>query len=137
MSCLIDYDALAMVLGRNSLLDFFRYPTCQGNETEGSVPDGSLALRSSEDGWVVTGFFPGITNEDVDISIKDGFLSIAINKTLTTNDGIPIKRTYDIRNSWRIDKVATDKITASIKDDVLTVSLPSKSTTTKIKVLKE
>jgi HSP20 family protein len=78
--------------------------------------------------FVVQADVPGLKNEDVNVTIDDGTLSIKGKRTLTAPDGGKAqrreRRSFEFSRSFTLPtKIDPEKSAAEVKDGVLTVTL--------------
>ena len=109
-------------------------------EVAGKDKDRALATREetqfmsppvdiyeTEDGLTVLADLPGVTNEDVDIRVEDDLLTIK-GKTTYEMKSDPIHDEFRLLNFYRQfslgNEVDQEKISAGVKNGVLTVNLP-------------
>jgi HSP20 family protein len=100
----------------------------RGQTLGGWLP--AVDLYEDKDNFIVKAELPGLKKEDIDISLHEGFLTISGERKE--------EKKYDTSETYRTErfvgrfhrsinlpsKVQTDKINATYKDGVLTVSLP-------------
>ncbi|NHZ85349.1 MAG: Hsp20 family protein, partial [Planctomycetia bacterium] len=107
--------------------DFF------GNQLEDTgLTDWTPAIDITEDNdaFVVTADLPGLTKKDISINIKENMLTISGERKIEKKDeNKNYRRTERLYGSFKrsfqlTDQVIADKITASFKDGVLTVTVP-------------
>ena len=90
----------------------------------------AIDIRENETGFVVVADLPGMTAEDVKISVKENGLMITGEKKqeekTEESTYYRIERSYgSFERSFRLpSKIDTEKITAEYKNGVLTVTLP-------------
>ena len=90
----------------------------------------AIDIRENETGFVVVADLPGMTAEDVKISVKENVLMITGEKKqeekTEESTYYRIERSYgSFERSFRLpSKIDTEKITAEYKNGVLTVTLP-------------
>lgn len=85
-------------------------------------------VLESEDEFLVLADMPGVKPDDVDIRFEKGELSIHGNRPASCNGKEPSVREYETVNYHRgfvvAETVAADRISAELKNGVLTVRLP-------------
>lgn len=87
-------------------------------------------VSEHEDRYEVTAEVPGLSKEDVSVTLEKGVLTISGEKKRTTETNEDTfrhtERVYGkFSRSFNVgDRVAADKISAGYKDGVLTVTLP-------------
>jgi len=87
-------------------------------------------IVEDKDAFVVTADLPGLTKKDISINIKENMLTISGERKSEIKDEnknyCRTERRYGaFKRSFQLtDKVVADKIAASFKDGVLTVSVP-------------
>ena len=124
---------------RRSSLDFWRRffpndwlePTFRESESwmsECFVP--AVDIRETEGSYILEAELPGIKKEDVHIDVKDGVLNLTGERSYEDKDErdnyTRVERCYGTfhRHFTLPDHVEIDKIDASYKDGVLSVTLP-------------
>jgi len=105
--------------------------------------DGRHGLRSAEDvlvgagfvdrdgAWVWTSDLPGVSKDDLKVTVENGVLTIAAKRALTVPEGRTARHgerlPFDVRRSLALpESVDVDGIAASLDDGVLTLRLPKK-----------
>lgn len=69
---------------------------------------------------------PGVTREDINVEMTDGYLTVTAARKTAGTDGQPVE-TYSFSRAVSIaDDVQTDKVGASYENGVLTVTLPKR-----------
>ena len=99
-------------------------------ENSSSQWEPSLDIFEEKDNYVVKVELPGVSKEEVALSLEKGTLTISgERKAETTNESSELY--YRERNHGRFERsinlpesVTADKVTAQFKDGVLTVTLP-------------
>jgi HSP20 family molecular chaperone IbpA len=85
-------------------------------------------IYENGDGLVVKADLPGVAKENLDVRVENGLLTIQTNPARATGGGAPIYREYELVNFFRqfelSDKVDQQKISADLKNGVLTLKLP-------------
>ena len=91
----------------------------------------SVDAKENEDGYVVSAEVPGLSREDVKVTLKDGVLTIEGEKAHAADEKADSGAHWTARHygklnrSFRVpDDVDADKVSAVCKDGVLTVTLP-------------
>ena len=90
----------------------------------------AIDIDEDNDAFVVIADLPGLTKKDISINIKENMLTISgerkIEKKDETNNYFRSERRYGSfkRNFQLTDQVIADKISASFKSGVLTVTVP-------------
>jgi HSP20 family protein len=103
-------------------------PFWRGDVAFGAVP--SVDIVEKDDAYRVSAELPGIAASDIDVKFSDGMLTIAgekeEDKEEKKKDYFLSERRYgSFKRSFRVaEGVDTDKIEASFKNGVLTVTLP-------------
>jgi HSP20 family protein len=87
----------------------------------------AVDLYEDKDNTYVRAELPGVTREDINIEVADGYLTIAATrKTPATAEG-QAEQTVNLSRSLQLsEQVQADKIAASYQDGVLTVTLPKR-----------
>jgi len=89
----------------------------------------ALDLYQTADNVVAVVEIPGMKKEDIDISLHDGMLTIAGERTSSSGEGENAERTERFTGKFRRSislptRVDAGKVSASYKDGILTVTLP-------------
>lgn len=92
----------------------------------------AVDIRETGDEFIVTAEVPGLTKDDLELSVENGVLSISGEKKEEYEEGGNgtgrhlVERRYGRfqRNFSLPSSVNTDRVEASFKDGVLTVTLP-------------
>lgn len=92
----------------------------------------AIDVYETADRYVITAEVPGIEREQVELALEDARLTIRGRRPDRTSEGGdvvhyhqierghgPFSRTFDFA-----DKIATDQVSADLRDGVLTVTLP-------------
>jgi len=100
-------------------------PVC-GRRMEMSAP--AIDLIETDDGFTVVAELPGMTEEDIELSVMDDVLTISGEKTI--GEHADAKRHHIERRSGKFSRevrfatpVDADKVTAAFANGVLTVTL--------------
>ena len=84
-------------------------------------------IFESGDGLTVVADLPGVSRDQLSIDVKDNVLTIA-GRTRTADSGQPTYREFELFNYYRqfelSDSVDVAKISAELKNGVLTLHLP-------------
>ena len=89
----------------------------------------ALDLYQNNDNVVAVVELPGMRNEDIDVSLHDGMLTIAGERQSSSSEGENAERTERFSGKFRRSvtlptRVDASKVSASYKDGILTVTLP-------------
>jgi HSP20 family protein len=89
----------------------------------------ALDLYQTSDNVVAVVEVPGMSKEDIDISLHDGMLSIAGKRQSTSGDEENAERTERFSGKFRRSitlptRVEAGKVSATYKDGILTITLP-------------
>lgn len=89
----------------------------------------ALDLYQNNDNVIARVELPGMRKEDIEISLQDGMLTISGERTSETGEGDKAERTERYVGKFRRSislptQVDSNKVTASYRDGVLTVTLP-------------
>jgi len=91
----------------------------------------SVDVKENEDGYVVSADVPGLSREDVKVTLKDGVLTIEGGKQHESDEKADNGAHWTERHSGKFsrsfrvpDDVDADKVSAACKDGVLNVTLP-------------
>lgn len=112
---------------------FGRNRAPQAEQTEGDAPVAVLTPRidvaETDDAIELTAELPGVEESDVDVSVLEGVLTLSGEKKSTreSNDGVRVveRRYGSFKRSFRLaDNIDAEKISATFKNGVLTLTLP-------------
>jgi HSP20 family protein len=67
---------------------------------------------------------PGLTEKDLDITVKEGVLTISAEQKELGPEGLGLHRPAFSRSFSLPERMATDALTAELKDGILTVRVP-------------
>jgi HSP20 family protein len=85
-------------------------------------------IFETDGGLTVVADLPGVRNQDLDIRVEEGVLTIQAQAATPAETGESLRREFALRGYHRAfqlsDKVAVDKIEAELKNGVLTLRLP-------------
>ncbi|KZB54717.1 Hsp20/alpha crystallin family protein [Thalassospira xiamenensis] len=122
-----DFDRMiGSIFGRDGLVNS---ADTNGNEAPQKLLTPRIDVHETDDNIELSAELPGVEQGDVDVSVLEGVLTITGEKKSTreSNDGARVvERTYgSFKRSFRLpDTVDADKIAASFKNGVLTLTLP-------------
>lgn len=88
-------------------------------------------LKEDENNYILEADLPGIKKENIDIDIKDDYLTVSAKREDNAEDNtenyVRRERRYgEFKRSFYIDNVEKNTIDASFKDGVLKIILPKK-----------
>ena len=117
---------------RNDLNSLFELPFWSSFARQGQLFGGwspALDLYQDKDNVVAVVELPGMKKEDIDISLRDGTLTISGERKSQTSNGEKAERTERYIGRFRRSvtlptRVDADKISASYRGGILTVTLP-------------
>src|SRR5215472_12780637 len=117
---------------RDELNSFFELPFQAGFARAGQLFTGwspALDLYQSTDNIVAVVELPGMRKEDVEISLHDGTLTISDERKRESTNGDKAERTERYVGSFRRSialptRVDANKVSATYRDGILTVTLP-------------
>jgi HSP20 family protein len=89
----------------------------------------ALDLYQNNDNVVAVVELPGMRKEEIEISLHDGMLTVSGERKIEKSEGEKAERTERVTGKFRRSvtlptRVDADKVAASYKDGVLTVTLP-------------
>lgn len=89
----------------------------------------ALDLYQNADNVVAMVELPGMRKEDIEISLHDGTLTISGERKTESSDGENAERTERVTGKFRRSvtlpaRVESDRVSATYKDGILTVTLP-------------
>ncbi|WP_417815817.1 Hsp20/alpha crystallin family protein [Thalassospira alkalitolerans] len=122
-----DFDrVIGSIFGRDGLVPS---SDASGEEATKALLSPRIDVHETDDQIELSAELPGVEQDDVDVSVLEGVLTITGEKKLTreSNDGARVvERSYgSFKRSFRLsDNVDADKIAASFKNGVLTLTLP-------------
>jgi HSP20 family protein len=118
---------------RDELNSFFELPFWSGSARAGQLFTGwspALDLYQSNDNVIAVVELPGMRKEDIEISLHDGTLTISgERKRESSSNGDKAERTERYIGAFRRSialptRVDADKVSATYRDGILTVTLP-------------
>lgn len=92
-----------------------------------SASDANLGMEPTDDGYVVTADLPGFETSDIDLRFEDGVLAIRASVDVTEGaEGHWQRRSRRVHEHLAVPgTVREDEITASYRNGVLEVQLPT------------
>ena len=89
-------------------------------------PNNKYRWNETDDSYTLDIVMPGLTKKDIDLTFKDGTLTIKCKKDVSDSDSqfYGVKTEQSFRNFPR--GVNADKVTAEMKEGILFVVLPKK-----------
>ena len=92
----------------------------------GHRPTNKYRWNETDDSYTLDIVMPGLTKKDIDLTFKDGTLTIKCKKDLSDSDSqfYGVKTEQAFRNFPR--GVNADKVTAEMKEGILFIVLPKK-----------
>jgi HSP20 family protein len=117
---------------RDELNSFFDMPFSSNSGRTGQLFTGwspALDLYESGDHFVAVVELPGMRKEDIDISLRDGALTISGERKRESNNGETAQRTERYVGTFRRSitlptRVDAGKVSATYQDGILKVTLP-------------
>jgi HSP20 family protein len=117
---------------RDDLDTLLELPFLSGNSRQAQLFSGwtpALDLYQNNDNIVAIVELPGMRKEDIEISLHDGTLTIAGDRKEETREGDNPARTERFTGKFRRSitlptRVDANKVNATYKDGILTVTLP-------------
>lgn len=103
-------------------------------ETGRRTPAFSTDIRDEGDHYVLEAELPGFQKEDIDLDVRDGFLTISAshqvsNETKRDNYLCRERRSGSFTRSFNLDGIQEEGITASYANGVLELTLPKRQET--------
>lgn len=97
-----------------------------GRDHSNRVP---VNLAENETGYLIQLEAPGVKQEDVEVDLENGILTVKYQRKFQADDGIKALRNerpeYDVTRSFRLsDSTDAEKVTAEIRNGVLLVHVP-------------
>jgi HSP20 family protein len=83
-------------------------------------------LYEDENNTYVRAELPGVSRDDINVEMTDGYLTIAATRKASGGDGQPEESFSFSRAVSIADEVASDKVNAAYENGVLTVTLPKR-----------
>ena len=117
---------------RDDLNSLFELPSWSSFARQGQLFGGwspALDLYQDKDNVVAVVELPGMKKEDIEISLREGTLTIGGERKGQTSNGEKAERTERYIGKFRRSitlptRVDADKISATYRDGILTVTLP-------------
>ena len=116
----------------SSLMDLFdEFERSVFGETGRRMPAFSTDIRDEGDHYLLEAELPGFRKEDIDLDVKDGFLTISAshqdsNETKQDNYLCRERRSGSFSRSFNLDGIQEEGITASYNNGVLELTLPKR-----------
>ena len=116
----------------SSLMDLFdEFERSVFGESGRRAPVFSTDIRDEGDHYLLEAELPGFRKEDIDLDVKDGFLTISASRQESgeTKQGGYLcreRRSGSFSRSFNLDGIQEDGITASYNDGVLELTLPKR-----------
>lgn len=116
----------------SSLMDLFdEFERSVFGENGRRLPAFSTDIRDEGDHYLLEAELPGFRKEDIDLDVKDGFLTISASRQESgeTKQGGYLcreRRSGSFSRSFNLDGIQEDGITASYNDGVLELTLPKR-----------
>lgn len=116
----------------SSLMDLFdEFERSVFGETGRRAPVFSTDIRDEGDHYLLEAELPGFRKEDIDLDVKDGFLTISAshqesNETKQGNYLCRERRSGSFSRSFNLDGIQEEGITASYNNGVLELTLPKR-----------
>ena len=117
---------------RDEMNSLFELPSMGNLASQTQLFSGwspALDLYQNSDTVVAVVEVPGMRKEDIDISLRDGMLTIAGERQSSSGEGENAERTERFSGKFRRSitlptRVDAGKVSATYKDGILTVTLP-------------
>lgn len=116
----------------SSLMDLFdEFERSVFGESGRRLPAFSTDIRDKGDHYLLEAELPGFQKEDIDLDVKDGFLTISAshqesNETKQDNYLCRERRSGSFSRSFNLDGIQEEGITASYNNGVLELTLPKR-----------
>lgn len=116
----------------SSLMDLFdEFERSVFGESGRRAPVFSTDIRDEGDHYLLEAELPGFQKEDIDLDVKDGFLTISAShressETKKDNYLCKERRSGSFSRSFNLDGIQEDGITASYSNGVLELKLPKR-----------
>lgn len=116
----------------SSLMDLFdEFERSVFGESGRRLPAFSTDIRDEGDHYLLEAELPGFRKEDIDLDVKDGFLTISAshqetNETKQENYLCRERRSGSFSRSFNLDGIQEEGITASYNNGVLELTLPKR-----------
>ena len=116
----------------SSLMDLFdEFERSVFGENGRRLPAFSTDIRDEGDHYLLEAELPGFRKEDIDLDVKDGFLTISASRQESgeTKQGGYLcreRRSGSFSRSFNLDGIQEDGITASYNNGVLELTLPKR-----------
>ena len=116
----------------SSLMDLFdEFERSVFGENGRRTPVFNTDIRDEGDHYLLEAELPGFRKEDIDLDVKDGFLTISASRQESgeTKQGGYLcreRRSGSFSRSFNLDGIQEDGITASYNDGVLELTLPKR-----------
>ena len=89
-------------------------------------------IRETDDSYVMEVELPGLSKDDIQIDLKDGYLDISVNKSEKHSDGkkdnyIRRERSFSCRRSYYVGDIKKEDIKARYDNGMLNVVIPKEA----------
>lgn len=102
-----------------------RFPTAERRSEFQSVRDSSYIATQNENVHKLSIALPGLRQRDLNVNLNSNKLTITGTRSYVSSDGARRKR-YKFQQTFYVDdSVNKDRLTADLKDQVLTLSVPA------------
>jgi HSP20 family molecular chaperone IbpA len=85
-------------------------------------------IKETENGYVMDVEIPGFDKKDVNVSLKDGYLTITAEKTETDEDKkhnyIRRERSSSLSRSYYVGDVSNESVKAKYENGILSIEIP-------------
>ena len=85
-------------------------------------------IKETENGYVMDVEIPGFDKKDVNVSLKDGYLTITAEKTETDEDKkhnyIRKERSSSLSRSYYVGDVSNESVKAKYENGILSIEIP-------------
>ena len=116
----------------SSLMDLFdEFERSVFGESGRRLPAFSTDIRDEGDHYMLEAELPGFRKEDIDLDVKDGYLTISAsrqeaNETKRDNYLCRERRSGSFSRSFNLDGIQEEGITAFYRNGVLELTLPKR-----------
>ena len=91
----------------------------------------SVDIGENENEYILTADCPGVSKEDLDVSVNNGYLTVTVNRTAKESDDnknyiVKERRAGSFSRSFHLSDVDEQKISADFRDGLLKITMPKK-----------
>lgn len=122
----LNQEVTMSIIARNPI-DFRWMDDLFGDVQHKSTFTPAFDVQEREAEVIINADLPGVAEEDIEIQVKNDRITIAGSRKIETKGRSHVERLHgSFARTFSIPKTATDQISASLKDGVLTIKIPKR-----------